>query len=611
MNLFKNISPIPNFLNLVNTNIMHKISAIILLSFLTLNSFSQAPKSINYQAVARDNAGKVLANKTVSLRLSILDSTATGTAVYIETHSATTNAFGLFTLGIGNGSVVSGTFSNINWGGSNKFLKTEMDATGGTSYSVLGTSQFLSVPYALYAEKSGSSLRPGNGINISGDSIHNIAQDKVVTVTGGGATTVSGTYPNFTITSTDTKGDADSSATNELQNLSITGRQLSISSGNSVYVPADADSSVTNELQTITRTNGTITLSNGGGSIALPDSSATNELQILTRKGDTLFLSNGGKVLMPDSNYWNKNGSNISYTKGNVGVGTNTPNARLHIEDSANAEALKINRIGSTNTGMVGFYNNNKRMGGFDANPGIGLTYYDEASKKNIMTLDTSGNVGIGTSKADAKLEVTGMIHSSKLGYKFPDSSVQVSAAHTYHAGKGILLKNDTFSLDTNYVLQNLAFNPEYPDGTSSIVTVAIDISNSSYTVPLGKNLHVIKYLGSDSLVIDSINTGARGIDNFIVGSGKKLSIFKIANGHSGLIQGYLSDAHVIPVILKASTNTTYTVPVGKKLYETYHNPSFCTVYLGGNALFSSMGIFTQGNTIKLTGDGCMFGFLK
>ncbi|MCX6351469.1 MAG: hypothetical protein NTX03_06380 [Bacteroidetes bacterium] len=128
---------------------MQKILSFLCLAFLATTAFSQAPKSINYQAVARDNTGKVIANKTVSLRLSILDSSATGSTIYTETHSATTNAFGLFTLAIGNGTVVSGTFSTINWGGSNKFLKTEMDATGGTSYSVVGTSQFLSVPYTL------------------------------------------------------------------------------------------------------------------------------------------------------------------------------------------------------------------------------------------------------------------------------------------------------------------------------------------------------------------------------------------------------------------------------------------------------------------------------
>ncbi len=109
------------------------------------------PQSINYQGVARDAAGLALLNQNISLRLSILDSTSIGQALYVESHNATTNTTGLFSLGIGAGTVVSGVFANIPWAQGDKWLKIEMDATGGTNYQLIGTSQFLSAPYALYS----------------------------------------------------------------------------------------------------------------------------------------------------------------------------------------------------------------------------------------------------------------------------------------------------------------------------------------------------------------------------------------------------------------------------------------------------------------------------
>ena len=118
---------------------------------------AQAPNALNYQAVARDNAGQIIANQNVSIRFSILDGSPTGSILFSETHSATTNTLGLFTTSIGGGTAILGSFSTINWGvGGSKWLKVELDPNGGSTYSLLGTSQLLSVPYALYAATSGS-----------------------------------------------------------------------------------------------------------------------------------------------------------------------------------------------------------------------------------------------------------------------------------------------------------------------------------------------------------------------------------------------------------------------------------------------------------------------
>jgi hypothetical protein len=117
---------------------------------------SQVPQGITYQAIALNGSGNQLLNTNIKLRLSIVDNTATGAVLYTETHAKTTNDKGLYTLVIGQGTPVTGTFSSIDWGKNNKYLKVEMDATGGTNYTVVGSTQMLSVPYALYSGKTAS-----------------------------------------------------------------------------------------------------------------------------------------------------------------------------------------------------------------------------------------------------------------------------------------------------------------------------------------------------------------------------------------------------------------------------------------------------------------------
>ncbi len=117
----------------------------------TVVIFAQAPQKFNYQAVARNAQGAVLANQSIKIRASILDASANGISQYSETHSITSNSLGLFTLAIGGGNAVSGKFTDITWSSGDKYLKIEMDATGGNNYALMGTSQLLSVPYALNA----------------------------------------------------------------------------------------------------------------------------------------------------------------------------------------------------------------------------------------------------------------------------------------------------------------------------------------------------------------------------------------------------------------------------------------------------------------------------
>ena len=131
---------------------MKKISSLITLLLCAVSLFAQAPEKFTYQAVVRNANNSLVANSQVGMRVSILQGSASGSAVYVETQTGTTNANGLVTLSIGGGSVQQGTFANIDWANGPFFLKTETDPNGGSNYTITTTQQLLSVPYALYAK---------------------------------------------------------------------------------------------------------------------------------------------------------------------------------------------------------------------------------------------------------------------------------------------------------------------------------------------------------------------------------------------------------------------------------------------------------------------------
>ncbi len=158
--------------------------SVIFIAFVFIG-LAQVPDAFNYQAVVRNSSGEVVANQNVSFRLSILQGSESGTVLYSETHTVSTNAFGLVNLKVGEGTPGSGVFSPGGWGATSHFLKIEIDPAGGTAFTHLGTSELLSVPYAFHAQT----------------------------------------------VQTDMVDDADASPTNELQTISLAGSDLTLSDG--------------------------------------------------------------------------------------------------------------------------------------------------------------------------------------------------------------------------------------------------------------------------------------------------------------------------------------------------------------------------------------------
>lgn len=138
---------------------MRKLFTIFVAVLLTASVFAQSPEKMSYQAVIRDASDNLITDTQIGMQISILQGSASGTTVYVETQEPSTNANGLVSVEIGTGTVESGDFSTIDWANGPYFIKTETDpdgATGGIAYIITGTSQLLSVPYALYAKTAGS-----------------------------------------------------------------------------------------------------------------------------------------------------------------------------------------------------------------------------------------------------------------------------------------------------------------------------------------------------------------------------------------------------------------------------------------------------------------------
>jgi len=431
------------------------------ISYLT---FAQAPQSFQYQAVVRDINGVALINQPVDFQLSIILGLPTNPAEYVETHTDTTNNFGIVTLSIGNGTVVSGIFSAISWGTNSHFLKVEADL--GSGLINMGTTQLLSVPYALYSETAGNvtMYTAGNGISIAGNVITNTAPDQIVNLTGAGSTSVTGIYPNFTINSTDANTTYSAGT-----GIDVTGTTITNTAPDQpVAITGTGATSVTG-----TYPNFTISSTDN---VNDADADATNEIQVLSISNDTMYLSNGGSVFM--GNYsdtlWKKSGNSIYNTNSdNVGVGINNPVGRMVVQGSATAlptdplfevknslgqsvfvvwqdsvqvyindDAIESNRGGFAVSGrnMSKAFTNNylkvtpdsSRIWTKDTLAGFGVQNINGSNKTNYMQL-TPNNYFIGH---ESGLNITSGLYNNFFGYQagYSDTSGSNNVANGYQA---------------------------------------------------------------------------------------------------------------------------------------------------------------------------------
>lgn len=137
---------------------MKQLLTIFALFCLSASMFAQSPNKISYQAVVRNSANALIVNQAITMKITIVQGNPTGAQLFTEKHNTTTNVNGLASIEIGTGTPIFGTFASIDWANGPYYLKTDTDPTGGTSYSITGITQMLSVPYALYAATAGTAL---------------------------------------------------------------------------------------------------------------------------------------------------------------------------------------------------------------------------------------------------------------------------------------------------------------------------------------------------------------------------------------------------------------------------------------------------------------------
>ena len=262
-----------------------------LLFFPTL-LFSQAPELMSYQTVVWDGSNNLVTNSNVGFQISILQGSPTGTAVFVEEHTVMANANGLASFQIGGGTVTTGSIAGIDWSAGPYYLLSEADPNGGMNYTIAGTNQLITVPYAFYATVADSVVNdmvddadadPTNEFNTSMTLV-----GTVLNVTDGGGT-LTADLSSLT--------DADPDPTNELQTISLVGGVLTLSNGGgSVTLPSGGNP--TDELNTSLVLNGTdLEITDAGGTLSadlsLIASNPTDELQDLSFSNDTVYISNG------------------------------------------------------------------------------------------------------------------------------------------------------------------------------------------------------------------------------------------------------------------------------------------------------------------------------
>ncbi len=335
-------------------------------------SFSQSPQAFKYQAVVRDAAGDILDNQLVSFRIGIRDVSAVGTLLYQETFTLTTNQFGLASVEIGNGTPtpVSGIFADIDWGTNSKFLEVELDPDGGIVFSPMGTTQILSVPYALYAEEAGNS--DDGDWTILGDNMYAAVP-----------------------------GNVGIGTSNPITPLHVHGRGAFGNTVNSTKANRALNLIATDAVMRIWRTTDNTAFDPGVEIIWGNQPSQGDEGNFWW---DFHLKGSDGSFNIRDRSFGQGNESRLAIdTSGNVGLGTTTPDERLDVDGG-----IRVGYSVGNNAGTLRW-------------AGTHMEYYDgtqwlpfasgsgsQWSQSGSNIFYDVGNVGIGTSSPADLLSLAG-----------------------------------------------------------------------------------------------------------------------------------------------------------------------------------------------------------
>ncbi|MBN3036612.1 MAG: hypothetical protein JW861_13580 [Bacteroidales bacterium] len=415
---------------------MKKLSYFFL--FVTQITIAQSPQAFRYQAVVRDNAGLILQNHIVGIRISIHDGNPGGTIVYQETFTGTTNEFGLMNLNIGTGLPVIGAFTGIDWGNSSKFIETEVDPAGGTSYVSMGTSPLLSVPFALYSGATGDT------------SLWRKSGDTIYYLTG-----------NVGIGTASPQGELHINNPFEWQGITFTGTGLndltvdysSFNGSGTVYYIAEVTNAGPNpNIFRYSNDNGATWTEN----VPMANSGIDVGYGVTIGFGALVGHTYGDQWSWIISESYS---DELIVKNGNIGIGNSDPETYLHIlsDTQFNPEALGGRELGSQHlvltNGTQGLYKYGPALSFGGINTGrrraaivpiqtsndpdqMGLAFFThpapQASNNTVtqqMQIDHNGNVSIGTTDAYAKLHILGAIGLT--GLRVTDASYGMNISNS------------------------------------------------------------------------------------------------------------------------------------------------------------------------------------
>ena len=384
---------------------MKKIFTLTVIIATALTVFAQSPQKISYQAVIRNTSGGLVTNHTVGMKISILRGSTTGTVVYSETYNPVpqTNANGLVTIEIGNGTPVTGTFSGIDWSGGPYYLKTEADPAGGTSYTVIGTSQILSVPYALYSRSSET---------IADNSVTSakIVDGAVATVDLANSSVTSAKIADGTISTSDL---ADNSITSsKIVDATITAADLAASAVTTDKISPGAVTGT--KIAQAGATSGQVL--KWSGTFWGPSPDATGGGLTLPYSGNGNVVNNAVFII-----------ENTGNGDGITGVSKSGSTSVVH----SGISGLSFNSIGAGVTGyaLSASGNNSGVYGSSASTSGYGVYGFSSAQsgtacaiKAVVLSVDgysghfhggkfyVQGNTGIGVTDPSSKLDIAGQI---------------------------------------------------------------------------------------------------------------------------------------------------------------------------------------------------------